>query len=224
MYLYTQYILRTRTYVYGRKQCPPCPPCPPRIILGLSTMTNTTQYIPFVTASLTIHHVDASLVPHADVSAILIGTTPAYRLTPDVYAHLHHACERLLSRPIATRPDDDASTRVLHAIESVYAALLTSGVDPATIPQWSANLPSLPQIEPFPDVPDFPPSTPYVMLTPHDANTTTHAPNTTTPALPTRTYDTRPTSAKRTTTRNTKRSQPQPSTPSHTLFDDSERT
>ena len=214
-------------------------------IYQMNTIVNSgaekSRSIPFVTASLTLHHLPAIIIPPDDLG-ITIGTAIAYRLTPTVYAHLHHACERAFSRPSHERPSPTAIAAALDALSRIHEALLATGIDPATIPQWTPDIPPMPKITLQLDFADLVPSATldqspitHDSIT-HDTDAhdihdaTEHEPNDTETTTLTPIRDTRPTYAKdldakqskpnRTTTRiKTRSTHPTPST-EPTLFDD----
>lgn len=159
-------------------------------------ITTPTQPVPFVTATLTTIFLPSGFAP-PELLCFYFGNNPAYRLTPLLYAHFHNACTSAMKR---LGPED--ATKLTEDLESVYLALLGSGIDPATIPQWSPELPPLP---PVPETIDFATILTRGMLNPfsceeHEPNdpdaTVTDDTHLTPTPIPSR-YDTRPTYTKR---------------------------
>jgi hypothetical protein len=107
----------------------------------------TQRLIPFVTTTLRIIWLPESLAP-ASLLAYWTGTgpaaTPTYRLTPAVYARLHHAAESRVSHP-ETAPD--AAGTLINAVASVYAALVTV-YGPAEVHPLTRATPPLPALPP----------------------------------------------------------------------------
>jgi hypothetical protein len=105
--------------------------------------------VPFVTSNLRIIWLPESLAP-ASLLAYWTGTgpaaTPTYRLTPAVYARLHHAAESRVSHP-ETAPD--AAGTLINAVASVYAALVTV-YGPAEVHPLGRATPPLPALPPLP--------------------------------------------------------------------------
>lgn len=95
--------------------------------------------IPFVTPDLRLVIIPADLAPPA-VAAFWYGSQPAYRLDPVVFAHLHHAADKALSRPGMT---EGTARALMAALDRVYAALVAV-CPPADVRPWSPSTPPLP--------------------------------------------------------------------------------
>lgn len=133
-------------------------------------------------------HFPPELAP-PELLCFYFGEKPAYRLTPLLYAHFHNACTSAMKR---LSPEDAA--KLTEDLESVYMALLDTGIDPTTIPQWSPDLPTLPICSH--SFPDLSRAIPATLMTGDLPDPNQRVPDTNVPSLTEPVRDTRPSSAR----------------------------
>lgn len=102
--------------------------------------------VPFVTASLALHYLPPALAP-ADLAVYYHGSAPAYRLTPTVFARLHHAADKISRRP---ELDPSAVSKLVADIDAVYDVLLAAGYSSADVHAFDAA--TTPPLPPLTDV------------------------------------------------------------------------
>jgi hypothetical protein len=105
------------------------------------------QLVPFVTPTLRLIWLHPTIAP-ASLVAYYTGTTPTFRLTPAVFAHLHHAADKRIQ---AGGVAPESAAALINAVGSVYAALVTV-YEPADVhpfdPARTPPLPKLPALPP----------------------------------------------------------------------------